>query len=601
MKLKSIIIKNYKSFGEENNVLILDELNTVIGKNESGKSNLIECLSGICLSGIKDSSFFDRFNKNTGNYPTISVVLTPTSKEEQEYNIKGETTITLNKQYDIDIEGSFSDMIKNNKNFQENREQVNNLNKNISRLFNNQDQKNNYSNIIKMINNAETKIFINHKYIRPIIERINNNTNYEDISKYLKNCISYLNEIKRLLPNFIEINDYSLKSKYTTKYLKDNNENKTMLKHLLNCMDMSLDDLMKYWSISNEADKLNFSESFNDKLKEIIDKFNKFYVQEKVVMCANFENDSLNFAVKTTKKYVNFEERSNGLKWYLNMYFQIISKTSSSDIENYIILIDEPGVYLHVNAQKEVLKLFEDFITKDNQIIYTTHSPFMIYEDKLYRTRIIIKDDNGNSNIGNKYYSLPHKMGSKTETLTPLLMAIGMNMNYNILSINNEKENIITEGISDCNYIKGYLLQKGKIDKYNIIPSVSVENINNIASIFIGWGCNFKIILDQDNAGRRQHKKLTEKLTVNPSHIVFTDGKKDANIKNNLTIEDIFSDNDKNKIGIVNDDYSNEKAYYSLEILKKVENNEFKYDKDTMENFDNIFQQLFEKYLDKII
>jgi recombinational DNA repair ATPase RecF len=47
MKLKSIKIENYKSFGEENNILILDDLNTIIGKNESGKSNLIECMAGI--------------------------------------------------------------------------------------------------------------------------------------------------------------------------------------------------------------------------------------------------------------------------------------------------------------------------------------------------------------------------------------------------------------------------------------------------------------------------------------------------------------------------------------------------------------------------
>ena len=111
--------------------------------------------------------------------------------------------------------------------------------------------------------------------------------------------------------------------------------------------------------------------------------------------------------------YIDFEERSNGLKWYLNMYLQLLSKTKKYDIENYIILLDEPGVYLHINAQKEVLKLFENFVKNDNQIIYTTQLPSMIYQDKLYRTRLIIKDSIGNSNIGNKYYSLPHKMGSK--------------------------------------------------------------------------------------------------------------------------------------------------------------------------------------------
>lgn len=593
MKLKSIKIENYKSFAEENNTLILEDLNTIIGKNESGKSNLIECLSGISLSGINDKSFFQKINKNTGKRPIISVILIPTKEEEKKYKIVGETKITLNDQYDIDIEGGFSDLIKNNKIFQENKKSLNELNKNVVDLFYNNDDKRNFNNIIKMINESEKKMFLNYTYVINITEKIYNNSNYTEFSECLKKCISYLKEIQELLPYFIEIKDYSLKSKYTKSYLEDSSKSKEMLKHLLNCMDMKLDDLMEYWDISNGGDKLNFSEEFNEKLEKIIAEFNKFYTQEKVEMKAIFENDSLNFAIKTTKKYMDFEERSNGLKWYLNMFIQIMSETNSTDIENYIILIDEPGVYLHINAQKEVLKLFEDFATKNNQIIYTTHSPFMIYEDKLYRARLIIKDDKGNSNIANKYYSLPHKMGSKTETLTPILTAMGIS-NYNILSLDNKKCSIITEGISDYNYIKGYLKIKKNNNIYNIIPSVSVDNINNIASIFIGWGCNFKVILDQDNSGRKQYKLLKNKLSIDSSNIVFIDGETLPIEKKKFTIEDVFSDSDKNKIGINNEDYNNEKAFYSLGALKEIENGEFEYDKETIERFDKIFQ-LFEK------
>lgn len=593
MKLKSIKIENYKSFAEENNTLILEDLNTIIGKNESGKSNLIECLSGISLSGINDKSFFQKINKNTGKRPIISVILIPTKEEEKKYKIVGETKITLNDQYDIDIEGGFSDLIKNNKIFQENKKSLNELNKNVVDLFHNQDDRKNFNNIIEMINESEKKMFLNYNYVINITEKIYNNSNYTEFSECLKKCISYLKEIQELLPHFIEIKDYSLKSKYTKSYLEDSSKSKEMLKHLLNCMDMKLDDLMEYWDISNGGDKLNFSEEFNEKLEKIIAEFNKFYTQEKVEMKAKFENDSLNFAIKTTKKYMDFEERSNGLKWYLNMFIQIMSETNSTDIENYIILIDEPGVYLHINAQKEVLKLFEDFATKNNQIIYTTHSPFMIYEDKLYRSRLIIKDDKGNSNIGNKYYSLPHKMGSKTETLTPILTAMGIS-NYNILSLDNKKCSIITEGISDYNYIKGYLQIKKNNNIYNIIPSVSVDNINNIASIFIGWGCNFKVILDQDDSGRKQYKLLKNKLAIDSSNIVFIDGETLPIEKKKFTIEDVFSDSDKNKIGINNEDYNNEKAFYSLGALKEIENGEFEYDKETIERFDKIFQ-LFEK------
>ena len=81
--------------------------------------------------------------------------------------------------------------------------------------------------------------------------------------------------MKELLPKFIEIENYSLKSKYTKKYLEDSTETKKMLNHLLSCINMNLDDLLKYWTIS--ADKLNFSEEFNEKLRELINEFNKFY------------------------------------------------------------------------------------------------------------------------------------------------------------------------------------------------------------------------------------------------------------------------------------------------------------------------------------
>ena len=591
MKIKSIKIENYKSFAEENNVLILEDLNTIIGKNESGKSNLIECLSGISLRGESDISFFQKFNKNTGNYPIISIILIPTKEEEERYKIIEETKITLNSQYDINFEGGLSNLIKNNRIFQKNKENLNELNKEVLSLFYGETEKENFKNIIKMINEAENKIFINYNYVENITKKIYNDYTYNKFSEYLKRCILYLNEIKKLLPYFIQINDYSLKSKYTKKNLEDNTDNKEMLKYLLNCMNMKLEDVMEYWKISNEADKLNFAEDFNEKLEKIIYKFNEFYTQEKVIMKAKFENDSLNFVIKTTKKYMDFEERSNGLKWYLNMFIQIMSKINFNEIENYIILLDEPGVHLHMNAQKEILKLFEDFATKNNQIIYTTHSPSMIYSDKLYRTRLIIKDEKGNSNIGNKYYSLPHKMGSKTETLTPLLIAMGISINYNFLSIDNNRCNIITEGISDYNYIKGYLYLKEKNKNYNIIPSVSVDNINNIISIFIGWGCNFKIILDQDNSGRKQYKLLINKLMIELSDIIFIDGGKLPVEKKIFTIEDVFSERDKKEIGINNEDYSEEKAYYSLELLKKIESGAFKYDSETIENFDKIFKQ----------
>ena len=585
MKLKSVKIQNFKSFAEDNNRLDLDDINTIIGKNESGKSNLVQAIGKLNLTGINDNNYFKNSNKNTMKTPFLSLVLVPYSSEKHLYNSKDETIISVNSQYNLDIEGGLSKVISNNKSFQKNRDKLKELN---HIYFNDENKRKQFNEIIRMINNAESKVFINYTYIDNIISTLENNSDYQEFTQYFKECIDYLIDIHSLFPKFILLDNIELKTKYTKRYLEDNTQSKQMLKYLLKSIGMTIDNLMSYWTLSKDDDKFNFVEDFNNKLDILIKEFNKFYKQENVKLKVNFDTESLNFVVKTNNKYLDLSERSNGLKWYLNMYIQLIAKTQKYDIENYIVLLDEPGVYLHVNAQKEILKLFENFTSNDNQIIYTTQLPTMIYKDNLYRTRIIIKDSEGNSNIGNKYYSLPHKMDSKKETITPILNAIGMNMGYSFSAMDNKKVNIITEGISDYNYLKAYLMQRKYKKECNIIPSSGVDNIHNIVSILIGWGYNFKIFIDQDKEGRKQFKILTNKLLVDIKDIMFVDGTNSENSSKNLSIEDLFSEEDRKNIGIINDDYEDEKAYYSLEILKKVENKEYKFDNETIERFDKI-------------
>ncbi len=589
MKVKSVKIQNFKSFAEENNRIDLDNINTIVGKNESGKSNLIEAIGKLNFTGMTDSSYFQNYNKNTMEKPVISVVLLPYMSEKSLYISEKETILTINDQYEISIDGGLTEIIRTNSDFQNNRVQMNDLKKNF--YFSDENKRKQFNNIISMINNAETKVFINYSYINNIITVLESHSDYLEFLKYFKECINYLLSINKLFPKFVLLDDIELKTKYTANYLKDNAQSKQMLKYLLKAIGMSFEDLMKYWELSKDDDKYNFVEDINNKIENMMKEFNKFYKQEKVQFKVNFDTNSLNFVVKTTNKFLNLSERSNGLKWYLNMYIQLVAKTQKYDIENYIVLLDEPGVYLHVNAQKEILQLFEDFTSKDNQIIYTTQLPTMIYQNELYRTRTIIKDELGNSNIGNKYYALPHKMGSKKETITPILTAIGMNMGYNFTAMDSNKVNIITEGISDYNYLKAFLIQKPYKREWNVIPSTSVTNIHNIISILIGWGYKYKILIDQDGEGRKQYKILTNKLLVDINDIKFVDGTNTENNNINISIEDLFSEKDKNNIGINNEDYEDEKAYYSLEILKKVENQEYKYDDDTIKNFDKIIKK----------
>lgn len=116
-----------------------------------------------------------------------------------------------------------------------------------------------------------------------------------------------------------------------------------------------------------------------------------------------------------------------------------------------VFLIDEPSVYLHVDVQKKVLELFDE-LSRENQVIYTTHSPFMLYENRIDRIRAIQKNQEGYSEIVTSVMSEKIVRTSQSETLSPLVSALGMKL-YQNLRVSDSKLNVMTEGFSDAIYL----------------------------------------------------------------------------------------------------------------------------------------------------
>ena len=90
---------------------------------------------------------------------------------------------------------------------------------------------------------------------------------------------------------------------------------------------------------------------------------------------------------------------------------------SRETFENCVLLIDDPGVYLHILGQRDLLQTLER-IAQKNQIIYVTYSPFLIDRDYLERIRIFEKE--GDS--GTKIYSGFQK--SESDAFAPVRHAI---------------------------------------------------------------------------------------------------------------------------------------------------------------------------------
>jgi len=96
------------------------------------------------------------------------------------------------------------------------------------------------------------------------------------------------------------------------------------------------------------------------------------------------------------------ESRSLGFRWYLSFYVNFITQAFEGRTNEYVLMIDEPGIHLHPSGQKDLIKVFEDLSLK-NQLIYTTHSPFLIERKHPERVLLVYKDKIG-SKVDAKSY-----------------------------------------------------------------------------------------------------------------------------------------------------------------------------------------------------
>jgi len=135
------------------------------------------------------------------------------------------------------------------------------------------------------------------------------------------------------------------------------------------------------------------------------------------------------------------ESHSRGFQWFFS-FFVWFSKIQEDNDNQYILLLDEPGLNLHASAQANLLQFIED-LSKDYQVIYTTHSPFMIESDKLHRVRTVFEGKAG-TQISDAVNEID------PDTLFPLQAALGYDIVQNLFI---SKKNLVVEGVSDLTYL----------------------------------------------------------------------------------------------------------------------------------------------------
>jgi hypothetical protein len=236
-----------------------------------------------------------------------------------------------------------------------------------------------------------------------------------------------------------------------------------------------------------------------------------------------FETRILNTRHNVT---LNVDERSTGFGWFFSflVWFSQVRRTYG---DNLVILLDDPGFGLHAKAQEDLLQYISEELEPYYQVIYTTHSPFMLDARKLRRARtvedvVVMADDGREKYMGTKIGD--RDLSTDADTLVPLQAALGYEITQTLFT---GKQVLLVERPSDFLYLKWFserLAQKGRTaldSAWTIAPCGEIQKMCALLSLLGEGRSNAAMLLD-GAVGRKKNSLSPDDSELLKDCRVFT-------------------------------------------------------------------------------
>lgn len=264
----------------------------------------------------------------------------------------------------------------------------------------------------------------------------------------------------------------------------------------------------------------------NSASTDLTRKFREWWKQGNYVFRFQADGEFFKIWVSDDKRpeEIELERRSTGLQWFLS-FFLIFLVESQEAHKGAILLLDEAGQSLHPLAQKDLIAFFDN-LAKTNQLIYTTHSPFLVDTSNIDRAKVVYSDDNGLTVVSSDLRAADDKLNEKS--IYAVHAALGLSVSDILLQ---GCQPIIVEGPSDQHYfnaIKLYLIRNKKYApnmELVFMPSGGVRGVAGVVSIVSGKNGELPlVILDADGSGKSAKNKLQSGLYQNNANAVIDIG-----------------------------------------------------------------------------
>jgi energy-coupling factor transporter ATP-binding protein EcfA2 len=294
-------------------------------------------------------------------------------------------------------------------------------------------------------------------------------------------------------------------------------------RELENVANALTDDVLKYWSQNPE---LRVRPEITQRTERRQDGQHAVLDEMKVRIWDNRHSLSL-----------PFDQHSAGFQWFFS-FLAAFSEYDNAD-PPVIILLDEPAVGLHAKAQGDFLRFIEERLTKRCQVIYTTHSPFMVQPGHLERVRIV--EDRGKDEGGTVSTDV---LSRDPDTLFPLQGALGYDLAQHLFVGPN---NLVVEGTSDYTYFRvlsdflaGQAGRSSLDPRWSIVPVGGADSVPTFVAL-LGHHLDVTVVVDSRRDGHQKLRKLASEGYLAKHRIVLIGDVVGAKLSD---VEDLFEPNE---------------------------------------------------------
>ncbi|NHN43119.1 AAA family ATPase [Halorubellus sp. JP-L1] len=282
-------------------------------------------------------------------------------------------------------------------------------------------------------------------------------------------------------------------------------------------------------------------------MSEFTSLFTKFWTQGEIRFDLDFVNGKATLLISDESEEEQYvSQRSRGFKEFLTFFLRLLTNNGGESFSNQVILLDDPGIHLHPERQKDLIEAISN-LSDFNQILYSTHSPYMLDKSHINGLRVISSKNGHEGTIIESNLTKARELDG--DSLEPVRGALGATFSDSLFGSN---QTILVEGYTDRVYLRRFaniFQNSGRVEfaqDAGIVDMGGGAKWEKYTRFLESEGYDYVLLLDYDGVEDNSDRRIEEDDYLDKEDVIRIDSILDKTISegDKVEIEDVFDRED---------------------------------------------------------